>query len=368
MKKIILLSVPCSVCNFRCSYCYLSTRSACYQNEQPQYQYSPKSVAKALSQKRLGGGIAYINICAEGETLLAKDIDKYVYELLKEGHYIEFVTNLTISSVLDKMLSWDRELLSRLEFKCSFHYLQLLEKKLLNVFADNVKKIWKAGASANIEITPHDELVPYIDDIKKFSEENFGALPHITIARNDATRRVEYLTNLSMEEYDKVWSKFHSDFWKFKKEIFMKKRKEFCYAGSWLLQVNLATGIARQCYKSNFSQNIFENIDKPITYLPMGRCREPHCYNGHMLLTLGCIPGFTEIGYGDIRNRVKQDGSNWLNDEMRTFLNEKLYVTNKERYTKLQQFQIIQKNRYLLMKKMFAYINRKMHDTHQNRP
>ena len=33
---------------------------------------------------------------------------------------------------------------------------------MLEQFALNVQKIWDAGASANIEITPSDELIPYI--------------------------------------------------------------------------------------------------------------------------------------------------------------------------------------------------------------
>jgi len=327
ISKAIFIRIPMSFCNFRCQYCYLSQRENTHNERQIEYQYSPKHVAKALSKERLGG-VSYINICADGETLIAKDIEKYIYELLKEGHYIEIVTNLSITSILDRMLKWDRKLLSHLEFKCSFHYLELKEKKLLNVFAENVNKIWDAGASANIEITPHDELIPFIPEVIKFSQVNFGALPHISIARNDAEKDIGYLTKLSLNKYYKIWGQFYSQFWEFKKTLFKVKRREFCYAGAWSLYIDLTTGVAQQCYNSWFNQNIFSNIDKQIEFIPVGKCNLAHCYNGHAFLTLGCIPNFTTLGYGDIRDRVKSDGSSWLQPGLKKFFNTKLQESN----------------------------------------
>lgn len=341
INKLILLGVHMSVCNFRCSYCYLAQRDEYYQNQQPCYEYSPEHVAKALSKERLGG-TAYINICADGETLLTKDITRYVYELLKEGHYVEFITNMTITKVLDEMLSWDKNLLKHLIFKCSLHYLQLKEKNLLDTFAENVQKAWRLGASANIEITPHDELIPYLDEVKKYSIEKFGALPHITIARRDDTKDIEYLTELPIEKYDEIWSSFDSDFWKFKKSIFMKKREEFCYAGKWSLAVDIATGNTGQCYMGRHHQNIFEDLNKPIDFIPVGKCMLPHCYNGHSFLTVGCIKNFTDVRYGDIRNRVKENGEEWLTPEMLAFFNSKLEESNSY-YTEEEEKRIMNK-------------------------
>ena len=90
-----------SICNFRCHYCYLAQRPESYQGVQPEMKYSPEQVAKALSKKRLGGS-AYINVCADGETLLTRDIEVYMRKLAEEGHYIEFVTNCTITPVLKR--------------------------------------------------------------------------------------------------------------------------------------------------------------------------------------------------------------------------------------------------------------------------
>lgn len=330
VKKVILFRIPMSYCNFRCSYCYISQREEHFQGIQPEMKYSPQQVAKALTVKRIGGK-AYMNFCADGETLMTKDIDLYVKALLEEGHYAEVVTNLTITPVLEKFLGWDKELLKHLEFKCSFHYLELKKRGKLELFAENVNKIWAAGASANIEITPSDELIPYINEVKEFSMRNFGALPHLSIARDDRTSDIDYLTALPISEYDKVWSQFDSDFWKFKKTIFGVKPKGYCYAGAWSLYIDLSTGQAMQCYCGKNWGDVFVNSRKPLPNMPIGKkCKISHCYNGHALLTLGLIPYATDICYGNIRNRIKVDGSQWLQPELLSFFNSKCIETNNE--------------------------------------
>lgn len=335
VKKLIFINIPMSICNLRCHYCFLSQRKKCYQGIQPEMKYSPEQIATGLSQNRIGGP-AFINLCASGETLLTHNIDLYIEALLKEGHYLEVVTNLTITPVLDKILALDKNLLKHLEFKCSFHYLELKQKGFLNIFADNVKKIWAAGASACVELTPNDELIPYIDEVKEFSMHEFGALPHITIARDDRDIGIGYLTSLPMTEYDNIWKQFNSDFWKYKKSIFGIKQIDFCYAGKWSLYVNLSTGIARQCYHGFPLGDIFKNPDKPLPETPICKCNLAHCYNGHALLTLGLIPDATTIGYGDIRNRVRKDNSEWLQPELIDFFNGKLKDSNNQ-YTSVQK-------------------------------
>lgn len=344
VKKLLLFRIPMSICNFRCHYCYLAQRDESYQGEQPVMKYSPSEVAKALSLARVGGP-AYMNFCADGETLLTKNIAQYIKALVEEGHYAEVVTNLTVTKVLDEFLAWDKNLLKRLEFKCSFHYLELKRLGLLDVFAENVKKVWAAGASANIEITPSDELIPYIQDVKEFSMKHFGALPHLTIARNDRTECIEYLTKLSMEEYDKVWGEFESDFWKFKKSIFGVKQESFCYAGSWSLYIDLTTGEAMPCYCGESLGDVFANPEAPLPERPIGKCPIAHCYNGHALMTLGLIPNVTGVGYGDIRDRRKHDGTTWLQPELKAFFNTKCEESN-EILTEEQKRRCITYNKY----------------------
>lgn len=342
MKKVILFAIPMSICNFRCHYCYLSQRDVHIKGIQPLMKYSPEQVARAMSIERIGGP-TLMNFCADGETLLTKDLDKYIYLLVKEGHYAEIVTNLSYNPMLDSILAWDKELLAKVEFKCSFHYLELKRLGLLQRFSDNVHKIWEAGASANIELTPSDELIPFIEELKTFCMAQFGALPQLTIARNDKTSSIDYLTSLSMEEYDRIWGQFDSNFWRFKKELFGVKRKEFCYAGAWSLYIDLTTGQCKQCYIGQALGDAFAHPEKPLPSLPIGCCRLPHCYNGHALLSCGLIPNLNTPGYGDLRDRSCADGGHWLQPDLREFFDTKLVDSNKP-ISGLSQF--IYKNLY----------------------
>jgi len=43
---------------------------------------------------------------------------------------------------------------------------------------------------------------------------------------------------------------------------------------------------------------------------------------------VGCIPGFTSVKYGDIRDRVRSDGKHWIQPKMLAFLNSKLEESN----------------------------------------
>ena len=90
---------------------------------------------------------------------------------------------------------------------------------------------WEAGASITVEITPSDELEPYIDEVKEFSIKHFGALPHITIGRNELKPGYVRLTKHTEEEYNKIWGQFDSELFRFKTHIWEKKIKDFCYAG-----------------------------------------------------------------------------------------------------------------------------------------
>ncbi len=330
VKKVILMRIPMTICNFRCHYCYLAQQNDTFTGIQPQMKYSPQQVAYALRKERVGGS-AFINMCADGETLLVKNLSEYIKALAEEGHYIEIVTNLTVTPALDKILLFDKELLKHITFKCSFHYLELKNKQLLQIFAENVKKIWDAGASANIEMMPVDEYIPFIDEIKEFSMKHFGALPQLSIARDDRTSGIDHLTKLDMEAYNNIWSQFDSNFWYYKRSIFGVKQTGFCYAGQWSMYLNLCSGFATQCYcHREKPKDIFADPEKPLPLGAIGSCLEPHCYNGHALMTLGLIPGATDVRYGDIRNRIRSDSGQWIQPEMLDFLNSKLVESNTE--------------------------------------
>ncbi len=353
MKRYIDAYIPTETCNFRCHYCYI-TQQRKFNNKLAKFDYTPEFIAKALSQKRLGGP-CLINLCAGGETLLIEELIPIVEALLKEGHYIMIVTNGSLSVRFDQIIKMPKELLKRLSFKFSFHYLELKRLKKLEEFFNNIRKIKNAGASFTVEITPNDELIPYIDEIKQVSMKNLGALPHITIARNDVTKNIAVLSKYDYEEYKKIWSTFDSDLFKFKSEIFYKKRKEFCYAGDWSLYLNLATGDVRQCYYGLNIGNIYKNIDEPIETLAVGNtCTSPHCYNGHAFLTLGCIPEMKTPTYAVVRNRKCADGTEWLNETMKSFISTKLVESNVEYYKQEKQKVNLQNKKLRVARKINA--------------
>lgn len=200
----------------------------------------------------------------------------------------------------------------------------------MDQFFDNVKLMEKAGCSYTVELVPHDELIPYIEDIKKVCMERLGALCHVTIARDDRTKEHKVLTRYSFEEYQKIWSVFNSELFDFKVKIYLQKRKEFCYAGVWSLYIDAGTGNIRQCYGAPIIGNIYE-INKPIKFKPIGHnCPLSYCYNGHAFLTLGTIPTLDTPNFATMRDRKTIFGTTWLSDEFREFISQKLKDNNVE--------------------------------------
>lgn len=327
IKYFIGCGVPVFSCNFRCTYCYLGqhpidTRTS---GGLMSFSHSPEYISEYFSPQKLGG-FAYFNFCASGETLIHPQLIELVNLLTKEGHFCDIITNGTLSKKFDELIATlDEEQKKHLLIKFSFHWLELKRLDLFDQYVENVNKIKDAGISYSVEITPHDELIPYIDEIKEFSIKNFGALPHITVARNEATREIQVLSALSAEEYIDTWSTFNSDMFSFKYSTFGKKRCEFCYAGLWSLQLDLATGDYYQCYGGDLLGNIRNEI---INFRPIGKCRMPHCFNSHAYMTYGIIPEIKTPFYNNMRDRVCKDGSHWVQEEARAFFSTKLKDTH----------------------------------------
>ncbi len=284
-------------------------------------------------------------MCAGGETLLSHDILPVIQKLLCEGHYVSVVTNGTLTQRFHEIAGWPEELLRHLFFKFSFHYLELKRREWIDKFFENVYSVRDAGASFTVEITPSDELIPYIDEVKKTCYEYLGTLCHVTIARDDRTDGIDILSCHPLDEYKKIWGQFVSPLFDFKTTIFYKKRKEFCYAGDWSLNLNLETGRVAQCYRCKELDNIYRSPDELLRVGAVGyNCPLPHCYNGHALIALGVIPELEAPTYAEERNRICIDGTEWLQPEMKAFMSSKLYESNKE-YSKLRKMMIILKSR-----------------------
>lgn len=336
MKRFISLYVPVTNCNLRCHYCYI-THHRLFAGKLPELKYSPEHIRRALSKERLGG-TCLINVCAGGETLLVPKVVDYVKVLLEEGHYVMVVTNATITKEFERMAAWDAVLLGKLFFKFSYHYIALKEYGFLDRFFANIQRMRDAGASFTLEVTPSDELIPYIEKMSKLAKQRVGANCHVTIGRDErVSGELPILTDMCEEKYYETWDQFDSDFFSYKKQIFGIKRNEFCYAGAWSAWIDLGSGEMKQCYSSFYSQNVLDDPSKPIRFFPIGNnCTQQHCYNGHAFLVLGVIPELPAPTYAQLRNRICSDGSEWLQPKMKAYLENKLYDANKE-YSPIQK-------------------------------
>ena len=330
MKRFIDIWVPVTTCTLRCHYCYI-THHRLFDNALPKFKYSVEAFQKGFSKERLGG-VCMINFCGGGETLLPPEMPKYIRAALEEGHYVMVVTNATVTRAIDEIANFPPELLERLFFKFSYHYLELKKRGLFDKFFSNIRKVVKAGASFTLEATPSDELIPYIDEMKELAIKEVGAVCHVTVARDEHDlSTIPILSKMTPEEYHKTWSTFNSEFFEYKFSVFSQKRTEFCYAGDWTLFFNLGTGVLSQCYCSLFNQNILDDVTKPIKFKAIGHhCLQPHCYNAHAFLTFGAIPEHQAPTYAVIRNRVCQDGTEWLKPRMKAFMEERLKDGNTE--------------------------------------
>lgn len=327
IKRLITIVIPNKKCNLKCEYCYISQLDR--WDEPAPVKYSPEHIAKCLSQERLGGK-CLINFTAEGETLLQPDLPEIVEGVLKEGHYVEIVTNAVPTKQLQAFLALDKDLLTRLEFKISFHYKELMRLNILDKFFENVQMIRDAGASFTLELMAYDGIEDQVDNIKEICRERTGAVCHATIGRDESTTKRTLLTDHSKEEFEEIWAPLDSTMTEVKLELLDKKRKEFCYAGCWSLHINLCTGEAQPCYGLPWNQNVFEDPSKPIKFSPVGHmCPQPFCINGHAHATLGVIPELEMPTYEQIRNRECNDGSEWFTPQAKEFFSSKLVESNK---------------------------------------
>ena len=300
-----------------------------------------------------------LNFCGAGETLLCKELLPIIKELLEEGHYCMIVTNGTITPKFDEMIKWPKKLKSHLFIKFSYHFLELKRLKLTDVFFNNVKKMKDNGISFTVEITPSDEYIPYIPEIKEKSLKEIGALPHITVCRIE-NGDVPLMSKLSKEDFINTWKEFDSELFNFKIKIFGEKRKEFCYAGAWSYTLQLVDGTLRQCYRGRKLQNIYEDVNSEIKELPVGcNCPDAHCWNGHAFLVFGDIPEMQTPTFEEERNR-KTDNGNWVTNEME-FMSSKLIESNselnedkKKKYNKKSRRYNIMKN---IKKKIRSIVN-----------
>ena len=324
IKRFIECYVPFSRCNFRCEYCYVIQGNR-NNGDSDGFNYPLDTMAKALTKKRLGG-TCYFNLCALGETLLCREVISIAEFLLKEGHYVNITTNGTISKAFDEILKMDNNLLERLGFSFSFHYLELLKHNQIDVFFDNIKKVKNHNCTILVQFNMYDNYIPYLAKMKELCIQHVGAPPQIAATRLE-DKMTTLHTALSTEEYERLGDSFSSPLFSFTMKNFLKRNKAFCYAGDWSIVLDLGTGMASRCYGKPF-QNIFENVDEPIDFKAVGYgCCSRYCVNSSHFKSLGVTPSEDTPTYAELRNRPE---AGWYNQTMQAFLNSKLKESNVE--------------------------------------
>ncbi len=187
--RFIEVGVSGMACNFKCNYCYVSQLET-PSNDVAKFEYSPEHIGKALRKERVGG-LAYINICGHGETLISKDLPRIIYEILKQGHYVNIYTNGTLTSRFDEILAIvPKNDLIRLSFAFSFHYLELKRLDKLDTFFSNFNKMKSNGCSVVANMVLDDCYLPYAEEIKEISIKNLGAFPQISFPKKNNKRHV----------------------------------------------------------------------------------------------------------------------------------------------------------------------------------
>lgn len=321
MKKYIGIDVPAYGCNLSCSYCYAGKKCS-RETAFPELIHSPRYIRYRLRKENIGG-CALIGICACGETLFADKFVDICTELLKEGHYLMIVTNGTSTNVIKDLIKNANEYAEHIIFKISFHYLELKNKGLLEHFTDNVNIINESKASYTIELMPHDELIEFIPEILFFSMKNFGAYPQLTVGRDEQNSR-KLLTKFSKEEYIRIWQVFQSEMFDLKIKFYMMHGTN-CNAGRDSFFIDLYSGVMKRCL---FPENMGDFYDENVL-LDFERvgdsCPLDYCYNCHAYVTMGVMPDVPAPTYLDIRDRVREDGTHWIKEKMRGFLNTKFY-------------------------------------------
>lgn len=325
MRRFIECLIPTTACNLKCSYCYLIQQNR-RKGEPAKFVYSPEIIGMGLSQNRLGG-VSLISMTASGETFLPPELPYIAKEILKQGHFINITTNGTLTKQINKLLQLTEPYHSHIHISFSFHYIELKKRGLLDVFFDNIKTVKASGCSILLQINLVDEYLPYWEEIKSLSIKHTGALPQVALTRYETEGAYKILSCMTKEQYENKGNEMNSPLFKFTCDYFMVKRQEFCYAGLWSAKLDLGTGIMSSCYGHGIVQNIFENINKPILFEPIGKkCPFQYCFNSSHFISQGIIPELRNVSsYGELRNREE---AGWYTDEMKSFLYQKFENAN----------------------------------------
>ena len=82
--------------------------------------------------------------------MLPKEVVPFIKGLLSYGHWVEVVTNLTLTDRINELLDVkDKSILKHLLVKGSLHWKELKNKNLVDVYFENMCKVIASGASSS---------------------------------------------------------------------------------------------------------------------------------------------------------------------------------------------------------------------------
>ena len=326
IKRFIDCTMPYYFCNLLCEYCYV-IQGEYRGSKELKLDYNIDIIKQSLTKERFGG-MCFFSICAAGETLAPKETVPIVSALLDNGHFVNVTNNGTMSKRIKELCKLPDEMLQRLLLSFSFHYLELKRLNLMDTFFYNVQTVKDAGISFFIQINLYDGYIQHIDEIKSLCMERLGVLPQVPATRKMYGYGWRLHTEHEDDGYFEAGRQFNSLLFEFTTKNFMRKRREFCYAGDWSFKLNLGTGILYDCYGINKGQNIFENPDRPIKFRAIGNtCPSIYCVNASHFMSQGIIPSIVTPTYAELRNRPE---AGWFNETALEYLNGKLSQTNRE--------------------------------------
>lgn len=302
-ERFVECLVPISHCNLRCEYCYV-IQGGYRDSVRPKFRLSPQEIGRALNPARWSAHRLFVSFCGAGETFLCKEMPDIVAYTLLQGNFVNVTNNGTITTALEKILNLPDDLVSRLVFAFSLHYKELKKRNLLNVFAENVKKVIASKASFTVQLNLYDGYLDCLDEIKNYCAENFGALPQIALTR-DQRHGMKIHSTADFETYKKVGAQFDSPMFNFSCENFLVNRSQnFCYAGQNSWRLDLATGELHRCYFEQATFNAYDDLNQEIPLKPVGRhCGSDYCVNAIHFMALGVMPEIDCPSYAELRDR-----------------------------------------------------------------
>ena len=294
--------------------------------QMPKFKLSPEEIGRAFNPKRWNAQRLFVSFCGMGETLLCKEMTDIICCTLKQGNIVNVTNNGTITSAINKLINLPKDLSSRLVFAFSLHYKELKNRNLLGVFAENVKNVMRSNSSFTVQLNLYDGYLEFLEEIKNYCLENFGALPQLALTRNQKNGMKIYSVH-DMKTYRNFGKDFDSPMFEFACDNFLKKRTEFCHAGEKSYTLDLASGNLRMCYAEPQIFNIYDDLNATVPEISVGyNCHSDYCVNAIHFLALGVMPEVNCPSYAELRNR---NSANWYKQNIFDNLNKKFQYKGK---------------------------------------